>query len=101
MLGIYYNRKYLGDNYNRELDQAVMDYYNQFDNVNIKLTRDPTVPYQQAGRVQTEDEAIEADLDMKTMLESLELPYHVIQTKPFAFDLTQSHMYDILKILEG
>jgi nicotinamide riboside kinase len=60
------------------LRTAIREAYNIYDNLNIFLVRNK--PYNPKGRFQTEDEAKELDIDVKNMLNSQGVPYHIIET---------------------
>jgi nicotinamide riboside kinase len=55
---------------------AIREAYDMYDNLNIFLVRNK--PYNPKGRFQTEDEAKELDIDVKNMLNSQGVPYHVL-----------------------
>lgn len=56
--------------------QMALDYFNQYDNVNFFIER--THPYQPSGRNQTEEQAKFVGDKIKSMLDTLNIPYTVI-----------------------
>ena len=56
--------------------QMALDYFNQYDNLNIFLER--THEYQPSGRNQTEEQAKVVGDKIKTMLDDLKIPYIVL-----------------------
>lgn len=66
------------------LRTAIREAYDMYDNLNIFLVRNK--PYNPKGRFQTEEEAKELDVDVKNMLNSQGVPYHVIETGRDAVD---------------
>lgn len=63
----------------------VLDMISRYENVNYFLSR--TKPYQQYGRVQTEDEAKEIDFATLNALDSCGMHYRLIKGDEFALDL--------------
>jgi hypothetical protein len=63
ILSMYYNR--LGKSW-KKLDGLVVEAFHQFDNLNYFLVRKKA--YQQAGRLQTEEEAKGIDVEVKNIL---------------------------------
>ena len=57
------------------LDTLVVEAYNTFNNVNYFLKR--TKKYNPKGRLQTEDEAKELDIQINNMLDRLSIPYDI------------------------
>lgn len=76
------SQHYFQDNndYSEKLfKDLVLDTYNRYDNVNIFLKRNiEEHPYQEYGRSQTLDEAIEIDNSIKSILDSVNANYHNI-----------------------
>lgn len=76
------SQHYFQDNndYSEKLfKDLVLDTYNRYDNVNIFLKRNiEEHPYQEYGRSQTLDEAIEIDVSIKNILDSVNANYHNI-----------------------
>jgi hypothetical protein len=63
-------------------DQLVIEEFNRFDNVNIFLQR--VKPFEQAGRVQTIEEAKALDLTIEGTLKYLREPYQVVEANLLA-----------------
>lgn len=57
------------------LKYVVKEAYDLYDNINIFLTRHKQ--YNPKGRFQTEDQAKEKDIQIKTLLETYNLDYHI------------------------
>jgi nicotinamide riboside kinase len=73
----------------------VLELYNEFNNTNILLKRDPSVhPYQKVGRTQTEEEAFEIDRRLAKLLEENNIPYYEITVKA-----DDSHIEEILSLI--
>lgn len=72
----------------------VLDTYNRYNNLNIFLQRNiEEHPYQQYGRSQTLDEAIEIDESIKNILESSKVQYEKIR-------VSSNTVKDVLKIIK-
>jgi hypothetical protein len=66
--GLYYNRNNPTNVCNRDITEAkIIELYSKFNNINIFLTRG-AFPYEQAGRIQTADEAVDVDRELKILL---------------------------------
>lgn len=59
--------------------KMVLQYFNQYDNLNILLK--PSHAYHNEGRLQTEAEASQIGCDIENMLKTYEIPYIVLPTK--------------------
>ncbi len=55
--------------------RQILDWYRQFDNINLFAQRDPDKPYIRAGRLQDENRAREMDNEMRTLLASEGIKY--------------------------
>lgn len=72
-LNIIYANKILNDDfYNR-----VLETFNQFENFNIFLKR--VKPYSHYGRKETSDRAIAIDCEIRELLDSNEITYHLVR----------------------
>lgn len=84
--GLYYNRYNLTNVSNVELtEKKILEYYHHFDNINIYLTRGD-FKYEQAGRIQTEDEAREVDVKLRSILDDYNIPYKVFKSDEKVID---------------
>jgi len=73
--GLYYNRYNVSNLSNCEKTQEfILKASAEFNNINIFLTRD-AFPYEEAGRYQTFEEAKQVDIDLKSILDELKIPY--------------------------
>ncbi len=86
--GLYYNRAN-PDNVSNivKTEMKILEYYNEFDNIVIWLERG-AYPYEQAGRQQNEEEAIEVDRVLRAKLDDLGVKYHVLKLN---LDVTEGH----------
>lgn len=73
LLGLHYSPLY----YPRTFPDFILDIFNSYNNINFFLKR--TKKYNPNGRNQTEDEAKEADANIRTLLDTYKIPYSVIQ----------------------
>jgi nicotinamide riboside kinase len=53
----------------------LLDVYNSYDNVNIYLDRNPNIPYVQAGRNQSPEEAYQKDKEILALLDGENIKY--------------------------
>ncbi|MFN3611902.1 hypothetical protein [Tepidimonas sp.] len=58
--------------------RQILEWYRQFDNVNIFAQRDPDKPYIRAGRLQDENRAREMDKEMRTLLAAEGVKYTLL-----------------------
>ena len=66
---LYYNKHYENNICNIEkTHKQILSWYNEFENINIFLERNPTVLYEQAGRYQKENQAKSIDPVLEQML---------------------------------
>lgn len=73
--GLYYNRYNPTNVSNVELtERKILEYYNKFNNINIFLKRG-NFAYEQAGRIQNEEEAHHVDVELKNILRHYNIPY--------------------------
>lgn len=88
VLSMYYNR--LGKSWTR-LDSLVIEAFEQFDNMNYFLVRKKA--YQQAGRLQTEEEAKQIDKELRYILEGAGYRYREMPgTRDTVAKITQDVM---------
>jgi hypothetical protein len=87
--GLYYNRTNPTNVSNRVVTEAkIIELYSRFNNINIFLTRG-SFPYEQAGRIQDAEEAVDVDRELKNILAVYRIPY-----REFASD--ESQVNDII-----
>jgi nicotinamide riboside kinase len=61
-------------------EKWAIEAFNQFNNLNIFLVRNPlNHPYNPKGRSQTESEAMAKDIEMRNILDSHNIHYHVVE----------------------
>lgn len=76
LLCLYYNRINENNVSNvQKTDEMTLNKLQEFENIFIVLDRHPDAKYEEAGRVQTHQEAIQVDKDLRVMLKDLKLPY--------------------------
>lgn len=63
----------------KEFKQLVIALYNSYDNINIFLKRNTALTYQEYGRNQNLEEAIQKDIEIKKMLDDNKIPYIVVK----------------------
>ena len=84
-----------GDYSEKLFKDVVLDTYNRYDNLNVFLKRNiKEHPYQQYGRSQTLEEAIEIDNSIKNILEEVKADYKSIL-------VSKSTVKDIFKIIKN
>lgn len=59
----------------QKTQDQILAWYNEFDNINIFIERNPKLPYEQVGRFQSEEEAKLIDIKMENTLKELNIPY--------------------------
>lgn len=64
--------------------QQILDWYGQFNNVNVLVKRNPDRRYARAGRLQDENQAMEADQAIKDMLDREGIAYTELVADPSA-----------------
>lgn len=73
--GLYYNRHNVHNSSNIEkTERFILEHYHEFNNINIFLERG-NFPYEQQGRIETEEESKEIDIIMKHLLRQNKIPY--------------------------
>jgi tRNA uridine 5-carbamoylmethylation protein Kti12 len=67
--GLYYNR-YNEDNISNveKTEKFIEQYFNEFNNLNIYLERNMTIPFQQEGRIQNLEESLKIDSELINIL---------------------------------
>lgn len=92
ILGLIYveNDEFLPRDEYESLTTAMFKKYN---NINIFITRDLTVDYEQSGRVQNLEEAIIKDNEIKDMLNKHDIQYIVV-------NMSENIIVDILKLIK-
>ena len=71
LLGLYYGLKY--NTTGPELNNLILKEFNSYDNINIFLTR--VAPFQQFGRVETEEESDRNSSEIKQLLLDKHIPF--------------------------
>ncbi len=81
-LSIIYNKdKRLTENFNK----SVMDVFNSYENINYLLHR--VKPYNQVGRLQSEQEAKSLERPVFRLLEERSIPYKVVGSDTTGYDI--------------
>lgn len=70
----------------------LLELYDEFDNLNILLERNPAIAYDEVGRNQTEEEAEEKDALAVEVLRKYQLPHEVVTTNGIASVLSILHL---------
>lgn len=84
--GLYYNLHNPSNVSNRELThKKILEYYNSFENINIYLTRG-NFKYEQAGRIQTEEEARNIDVQLREILDENNITYKLFKSDEHVVD---------------
>lgn len=93
--GLYYNRynEYNLSNVSKT-EQAIINWYQQFQNINIFLKRG-NFPYEQAGRIQSHDEALEIDHMLLKIMDEYQLPYLICQSDQSNLKIILSYISNI------
>lgn len=74
--GLVYNRNNPENTSNIEkTEKAILKWYSEFNNIVFFLERNPDVKYEQEGRIQTEEEAIQIDFLLKDILKEFNIPF--------------------------
>lgn len=92
--GLYYN-KYDDNNISNieKTEKRILEYYKEFDNINIYLQRKENAVYEQNGRIQTEEESKQIDIVLKKILDDFNIPYKI-------FDSDVSKINEIIEFIE-
>jgi len=75
ILGLFY----MDPSFPQSLGKLIEDTYNSYTNVNVILDRNPNIPYQQSGRNQNEQGAIEIDVKIRQYFDEHHIPYFSVQ----------------------
>jgi len=74
----------------------VLDVFNSYDNVNILLERDSNIQYVQTGRNENEEQSIEKDKEIRSLLDDNDIYYWTVPPKPL--DEKVEMCLDIIKL---
>lgn len=89
---------YMPDDFPQSFRQFVKDVFNSYDNINILLDRNPAIPYVQAGRNESERQAIEIDKKVRQYFNDTDTPHHIVRAGNSAVDdcmrIVEQHEYD-------
>lgn len=95
LLGLYYNRYYIHNTSNVEkTEHIIVDCYNQFDNINIRIERNKQIEYETIGRVQNYEEAIAVDEGLLNIFKEYDIPYE-------SFESSEKEVNNILNYILG
>jgi nicotinamide riboside kinase len=76
VLGLYYNRHFETNVSNVEkTENMILDKIQEFDNVYIFLTKNKKYPFENEGRVHTEEQSITIERELRELLIKLNLPF--------------------------
>jgi hypothetical protein len=79
--GLVYNRTNPDNTSNTEkTEKAIVNWFNEFENIVVFLKRNPSVPYEQVGRIQNEEEAIIVDSILKGELLKHRVPFIEVES---------------------
>lgn len=93
--------QYNGDYDEKLFKDFVLDTYNRYNNFNIFLKRNiDEHPYQEYGRSQTLDEAIEIDESIKKILQDTNSEYKTIDVSKYSVELILKRIDDF-KLIKG
>lgn len=87
LLGLLYGQ------YPTTFEPYLLDLHNSFNNINIVLTR--SVPFEPQGRIQSEEQSKQKDMEIVQMLDRLSIPYVVFRNKDWSY-ATISNLYDLV-----
>jgi len=81
LLGLLYNRQYESNVSNVEkTEDMILSKMKEFDNIYIFLERNNAFKFETTGRVHNEDESMNLDVQIKRLLDKLELPYLTVKS---------------------
>jgi nicotinamide riboside kinase len=78
ILGIYYNKLYSGK-YDPIIETKILDYTSRFNNIYIFLEKGD-YPYENVGRIQTYEESVIIQRELKELLDRLNIKYMSIKS---------------------
>ena len=91
--GLVYNMINPDNTSNKDkTEKAILDWFNESNNINIYLERNPIISYQTEGRIQSETEAIHIDNLLKFQLFNNKIEFK-------SFISSEDSMMDILKYI--
>jgi hypothetical protein len=79
----------------RSFEQLVVDEFNRDDAVNINYFINRVKEYNPSGRSQTEEEAKEKDVEIKTLLNKYDVPFQTIDGNETAVDWLFNVIFDL------
>lgn len=99
--GIYYNMHNPENTSNVEkTHKMILDCHSKFDNINIFLDRGQDFTYEQAGRIQTEQESREIDVILKHLLRQNRVTYQIFPSSLEEKNLTAIIDYILIDMSE-
>lgn len=76
LLGLYYNRIHPNNLCNvTKTEKLILDKIHEFHNVYIFLDKEDDIPYENEGRIHTEEESNQIQLELLDLLEEFNIPY--------------------------
>ena len=98
--GIYYNRYNPNNLSNVEKTEAmIIKYYNNFQNFNVFVNRGDDYKYENAGRIQNEEESIVIDKYLKNTLEKIDIKLNFIKINIKTNEAVEN-LYKLIKNLK-
>lgn len=76
LLGLYYNRNHTNNICDvKKTEKLLIDKINEFNNVYIFLDKDPDLPYENEGRIHTEEQSKQIQIGLLDLLDEFNIPY--------------------------
>lgn len=76
LLGLYYNRNHTNNICDvKKTEKLLIDKINEFTNVYIFLDKDPDLPYENEGRIHTEEQSKQIQIGLQDLLDEFNIPY--------------------------
>jgi tRNA uridine 5-carbamoylmethylation protein Kti12 len=91
ILGLFY----MPDWFPESFKPFVLDVFNTYTNVNVIFERNPEFPYQQWGRNESEQQAIEKDRQIRQFFDEAGIPYIVVMAGPSSVDEIYNHLISL------
>lgn len=76
LLGLYYNRHHPNNVCDvQKTENMILSKMNEFNNIYIYLERNPEFPYESEGRIHSEEQSKQMDLEFLDLLHELNIPF--------------------------
>jgi hypothetical protein len=93
---------YMPDDFPQSFRVFCREAFDTYDNINILLVRNPSIPYISEGRNETYDQAVEKDLMIESYFITHKIPYHRVPAGDLAphlcYEIVQQHVKPSLSI---